>query len=270
MAESILGKINYLTEEQYQNAKANGQINENEIYLTPDKTKIQNVRLFYNADGYMGNIPLRINKSQFEKLRIIYASNGADFRCAEIPTTLSTFCLYGFDNNGNGTAAWMKKTAYTLAENEITIQDNFWKNVNSNEYGTENCIRIIEVIGISASDHIKSFETTTDTYSTAETIIGEYKGKPLYRKIIDIGTPASKTTYPAHKIENFKRIINVYGSFRRNNLDTWNTIPGNYSNWESYIYDFTPSGFTLKFSDNQWNNGINECEIVLEYTKTTD
>lgn len=36
MAESILGKINYLTEEQYQNAKANGQINENEIYMTPD------------------------------------------------------------------------------------------------------------------------------------------------------------------------------------------------------------------------------------------
>ena len=36
MAESVLGKINYLTEEQYQNAKANGQINENEIYMTPD------------------------------------------------------------------------------------------------------------------------------------------------------------------------------------------------------------------------------------------
>ena len=31
-----LTKINYLTEEQYQNAKENGELNENEIYMTPD------------------------------------------------------------------------------------------------------------------------------------------------------------------------------------------------------------------------------------------
>ena len=41
MAES-LKKINYLTEEQYQEAKENGQINENEIYMTPDDEIIYN------------------------------------------------------------------------------------------------------------------------------------------------------------------------------------------------------------------------------------
>lgn len=29
-------KINYLTEEQYKAAKENGEINENEIYMTPE------------------------------------------------------------------------------------------------------------------------------------------------------------------------------------------------------------------------------------------
>lgn len=51
MAESILGKINYLTEEQYQNAKANGQINEDEIYLTPDGDMVEyNTVLWQNPN----------------------------------------------------------------------------------------------------------------------------------------------------------------------------------------------------------------------------
>ena len=36
MAQSILEKINVLTEAQYKNAKSNGTLNENEIYFTPD------------------------------------------------------------------------------------------------------------------------------------------------------------------------------------------------------------------------------------------
>lgn len=36
MAESILGKINYLTDAQYRKAKAEGKIDPNQIYMTPD------------------------------------------------------------------------------------------------------------------------------------------------------------------------------------------------------------------------------------------
>lgn len=36
MSQSVLGKINYLTEEQYAKAKAEGRINPDEIYMTPD------------------------------------------------------------------------------------------------------------------------------------------------------------------------------------------------------------------------------------------
>ena len=42
MAES-LKKINYLTEEQYQTAKENKELNENELYMTPDENYERNI-----------------------------------------------------------------------------------------------------------------------------------------------------------------------------------------------------------------------------------
>lgn len=42
MAQSVLGKINYLTEEQYNKAKAEDRINPNEIYMTPDDVDLSN------------------------------------------------------------------------------------------------------------------------------------------------------------------------------------------------------------------------------------
>lgn len=267
MAESILGKINYLTEEQYQNAKANGQINENEIYLTPDKTKMQNVRLFYNASGYMGNISLRVNKSEFEKLRIIYESNGGDFRCIEIPTTFSTFSLYGFDNNSNGTAAWMKKTTYALSENAITVQDSFWKNINSAEYGTSNCIKIIEVLGVSSSDHIKSFDTTSDIYSTAETIVGEYLGKPLYRRVINYGAlPNGGTKEVNHNISNLDCITNIRGI--ATNGSSYIILPRTHTASNlCVVLEATKN--TILIND-AYDFSAFSAQIILEYTKTTD
>lgn len=267
MAESILGKINYLTEEQYQNAKANGQINEDEIYLTPDKTNIQNVRLFYNASGYMGNIQLKVNKSEFEKLRIIYESNGGDFRCAEIPTTSSIFSLFGFDNNGDGTAAWMKITTYTLSENEIAIKSSFWKNINSAEYGTSNCIKIIEVLGVSASDHIKSFDTAYDIYSNAEVVIGEYLGKPLYRKVINYGALPNTTTKEVnHNISNLDCITNIRGI--ATNGSSFIILPRTHT--ASNLCIVLEATKTTILINDGYNFSAFSAQIILEYTKTTD
>lgn len=268
MAQSVLGKINYLTEKQYQNAKANGQINQDEIYMTPDDTKTQDVRLFYDANGHMSNIQLGVNKSQFEKLRIIYVSNGSDYRCAEIPTVSSQFCLYGVDNNGNGTAAWMKKTTYALTENAITIQNSFWKNVNGNEYGTDNCIKIIEVLGVSSSDHIKSFETAPDIYSTAETVIGEYLGKPLYRKVIQTTLPSvtsSWTVIANLGVSNIENIIDFRGWFNWGG-DQFFVIPIGEG---SYFINLrmTKSG-NIECIRNGWD--ALPVHIIVEYTKTTD
>lgn len=267
MAQSVLGKINYLTEKQYQNAKANGQINQDEIYMTPDDTKTQDVRLFYDANGHMSNIQLGVNKSQFEKLRIIYVSNGSDYRCAEIPTVSSQFRLYGIDNNGNGTAAWMKSTTYALTENAITIQNAFWKNINSNEYGTDNCIKILEVLGVSPADHIKSYQTTPDIYSTAETIIGEYLGRPLYRRVINFGAlPNTGTRELKHNIPNLDYVVNLRGT--ATNGDTCIMLPRTHMSGNlSIVLEATKTNLLIA---DGYDFSAFYADIIIEYTKTTN
>lgn len=121
-----------------------------------------------------------------------------------------------------------------------------------------------------------SFDKTRDEalqaeWNGSEQIIGTWiDGKPIYRKTFEIGTPSAKSVYYQHNISNLGTVIKAYGSFLRSSTNIQNLIPGNYTNWESWLYDFGAATFTLKFSDNQWNNGVSNCFIVLEYTKTTD
>ena len=98
-----------------------------------------------------------------------------------------------------------------------------------------------------------------------ETEIGTWLGKPLYRKVISL-TPTSATTYISHEITNLDKIINAYGNVTRTN-GYRNLIPCNYTNWEIFLYDFNNAQITLKFSTNQWNSGVKNVDIVLEYTK---
>lgn len=76
MAESVLGKINYLTEEQYQNAKANGQINENEIYMTPAGELVEyNHALWMNPNPNATSFPaqnITLSSSNYDYFDILY------------------------------------------------------------------------------------------------------------------------------------------------------------------------------------------------------
>lgn len=53
MAESVLGKINYLTEAQYRKAREEGNIDPNQIYLTPDGSDIRDYAEQYMKPNYM-------------------------------------------------------------------------------------------------------------------------------------------------------------------------------------------------------------------------
>jgi hypothetical protein len=43
-----------------------------------------------------------------------------------------------------------------------------------------------------------------------------------------------------------------------------------YTSWEAWLYDFTATNYVIRFSDNQWTNGVKDVYVTLEYTKTTD
>lgn len=113
-------------------------------------------------------------------------------------------------------------------------------------------------------------EARLEEYSTTEKIIGTWiDGKPIYRKVLNIGTPSDKRTYPTHGISNLENVIKLYG-FCYTDGTARQTIPMTYTNWEIFAYDTTDTIFTLNFSTNQWNANPTNVHIIFEYTKTTD
>ena len=111
--------------------------------------------------------------------------------------------------------------------------------------------------------------TETDQYTYAERRIGTWvNGEPLYRKVIKV-VPAAQhyTDYP-HGIERGpKDMIKFYGYYRRTSSQYMNPLPCTYPAWEAYLYDLKGATYSMRFSDNVWNSGIDYCYVVIEYTK---
>ena len=107
-------------------------------------------------------------------------------------------------------------------------------------------------------------------YSSEEKIIGTWFDKPLYQRTIYYASADSQKFVPNHNIDNFEGIVNAYGRFTRVSTGIQCLIPMNYTSWESFIYDFTATNYVLRWSDAQWNAGVSDIYVTLEYTKTTD
>lgn len=107
-----------------------------------------------------------------------------------------------------------------------------------------------------------------EIYNLKEEVIGTWLGEPLYRKVIKV-IPAAQhyTDYP-HGIEGGpKDMVNFYGYYRRTSSQYMNPLPCTYPAWEAYLYDLKGATYSMRFSDNVWNSGIDYCYVVIEYTK---
>ena len=115
-----------------------------------------------------------------------------------------------------------------------------------------------------------SLESINNNYSTTEQIIGTWiNGKPLYRVVLQLnGDYQAGTNQIDTGLSGCDQLIHAYGMFRRGTGGVFNIIPNNYTNWETYIYDFNGiSSFKLRFDENQVTAGIHNVIIILEYTK---
>ena len=78
MTETGLKKINYLTEEQYQTAKLDGLINEDEIYITPDGDIVEtNQTLWVNLNPNVQNFlpqTITLSSANYDYFDILYYS----------------------------------------------------------------------------------------------------------------------------------------------------------------------------------------------------
>lgn len=274
MAESVLGKINYLTEEQYQNAKANGQINENEIYMTPDDAMIYDrpVVLYDNPNGTTTSFELSDNPKNYTKLDIIVGYQEYHATNTVYPNTARwEQVMLAFDWH-DGTSGFGRFGAfYQVDGKKFIIYSGFrfykYSGQNPANDNTNSC-SVFKVIGYKLKkqadpDGNNTYDNTE--YSTGERIVGTWvNGKPLYRKVfttITVSGNSSSTT--AHGISNLDTVARYTAHSYYNGVFRPVTYAANstYTLCEIdktniYIYNTSANPYTIT--------------VIMEYTKTTD
>ena len=107
-------------------------------------------KVLYNANGSpkAGSVTLSDSKSNYDELCISGWSNSHALFNVKVPTNKAQFRIAVVDNNSSGTNAWLKQTTYNLEDKKITMSSAFWREINSNQQGTDDALRINKVIGI--------------------------------------------------------------------------------------------------------------------------
>ena len=111
----------------------------------------------------------------------------------------------------------------------------------------------------SAIEEVQTGASNAGTYSTSETLIGTYKGKPHYRKVIHFDSTLAvalsgqwvSTGVDISDIEQLTRVTSLSSSF------VWNILSA-----------FSNSGdLTLTSVVNAGSNSASVDDIIIEYTK---
>ena len=117
MAQSVLGKINYLTEEQYRKAKEEGNIDPNQIYLTPNDSDMVGV---LKAVYPVGSIYMSIN-----------ATSPATLFGGEWEQLKDRFLLGAGDIYNNGTTGGEATVKLDLENYQYKVWNNDDKNADN-------------------------------------------------------------------------------------------------------------------------------------------
>lgn len=100
-------------------------------------------------------------------------------------------------------------------------------------------------------------------YSTSETVIGVYDGKPLYRKVYSIPVSTANTDVnTALNISNLNKVINLSGLVESSGL----FVPINYSYSNTQVRCFITSAQYIQLT----SAFTGTARVTVEYTKTTD
>ena len=108
-----------------------------------------------------------------------------------------------------------------------------------------------------------------DVYSTTETVVGTYMGKPLYRKVFDCGALPNNTTKEIlHEIQNINIITKTSGTAWVNDaLRTTIPLPTASLTAPVVIYSDKSKIYITTITD---RSILTNSNVTLEYTKTTD
>lgn len=110
-------------------------------------------------------------------------------------------------------------------------------------------------------------------YSTNETVIGTFNGKPLYRKV----TISTNTNSLNTGVKNVDALLRMEMTVRQNNSSSWRNIPWLFTHNDTLGTAAWGGGFYLNgttgdvyFQVGTNLGDVNKVVLVMEYTKTTD
>ena len=108
-----------------------------------------------------------------------------------------------------------------------------------------------------------------ETYSNSETVIGTFLGKPLYRKVIDLGNlPNNTTKNILHNISNLDVLVNCYGTAKRTDGNIL-ILPNIDKDGLQYSVRLSANSYQLIVTTGSDRSAFLGY-AVMEYTKTTD
>lgn len=156
-----------------------------------------------------------------------------------------------------GEGSTLSKAEIFIGAEEPTAGEKVWFNKNKNSIYVRNSNGVYE-------EFIKKSE---EVYSSEETVIGTWLGKPLYRKTINVGTlPNNTVLRVAHNIINYDRFVNIIGSAKSSTQSLSFPFVGSNLSDNIAIQITTDNIVIITGSDRSAFNGY----VTLEYTKTTD
>ena len=265
--------INLMCGKNYNEEKAVYYIDKSEIWIPMNPCSFT-----YNGKKMFG-IHVKIAASDYNMLRVdarsttdfgiitpvyIYNNNTSAVLNAEIYNSLSLFDGYNMPMNfyeipkvikSDGTAT--KLLSFSSVPATLTSSGT----VGDIAYDTS------YMYICTATNIWKKTAWDADVYSTTETVVGTYMGKPLYRKVVDCGAlPNNTTKQILHNIANINIITKTSGTSWTNDgttipLPTASlTSPVVISSGKSKIDIITITDRSTFTNSN----------VTLEYTKTTD
>ena len=232
----------------------------------------------YNSKKMFG-IHVRVTSPDYDILRVdartttdfgiitpvyIYNNNTSAVLNAEIYNSLSSFNGYSMPMNfyeiptvikSNGTAT--KLLSFSPVPATLTSSGTVGDIAYDANY----------LYMCTAANTWKKTAWDADVYSTTETVIGTYMGKPLYRKVVDCGALPNNTTKEIlHNIANMNIVTNITGSAWDSNGFT---IPLPTASATSPIIIRSDKGkiYITTITD---RSIVTNSNVTLEYTKTTD
>ena len=174
------------------------------------------------------------------------------------------------------------KTSIVAAINEVLFKLNYKVGTLTNlttETKSDTVAAINEVNGkIGDLDYLETTAKTDvvaainevnnkDNYSTTEQVVGMYKGKPLYRKLLEVDlTSEHSTNYTVqHGVSNLERFTYIGGILERSSNAGF--VPINSYNATSYRISVVSTATALNIQNMGY---VGNAKYILEYTKATD